>query len=252
MFQIGWWTSWKCHLRGRSCSRSRRCFPRRGCCRPETSIEIGARCLDREVWPCPAPRRQKSVPHADVAGDRPRLVEPVSFPNSPGRGIVLKVHNRLPVRTSNPRTSPLVLLWVFGVPPSRNADPTMTTPSLVTDGVECTPISPVTRSICCPLPNTTPSFKSTMPSLPKDAMRWRSGVERTTGSRSCVEDAFFTPSVQYAHLDRTVDAATGRRARPHARHASTQLAVTARARRPRVSCRRRVHHAVHHEWCASA
>jgi hypothetical protein len=30
----------------------------------------------------------------------------------------------------------LVLLWVFGVPPSRNDDPTMTMPSLVMAGVE--------------------------------------------------------------------------------------------------------------------
>ena len=40
------------------------------------------------------------------------------------------------VRASYARTSPLVLLWVFGVPPSRNDDPTMTTPSLVIAGVE--------------------------------------------------------------------------------------------------------------------
>src|SRR6185503_2583227 len=95
----------------------------------------------------------------------------VSLPNSPGRGIVLNVQSRLPLRTSYPRTSPLVLLCVFGVPPSRNDDPIRTTPSLVTDGVECTPISPVVRSIGWPLPKTAPSFRSTMPSLPKDGIR---------------------------------------------------------------------------------
>ena len=36
----------------------------------------------------------------------------VSLPNSPGRGMVLNVHSSLPVRTSNARTRPLVLLWV--------------------------------------------------------------------------------------------------------------------------------------------
>ncbi len=59
----------------------------------------------------------------------------VSLPNSPGRGMVLNVHRRRPVRTSKPRTSPLVLLCVFGVPPSSIAAPTITTPSFVTAGV---------------------------------------------------------------------------------------------------------------------
>ena len=52
---------------------------------------------------------------AGVAVDRPRVVLPGSLPNSPGRGIVLKVHSSLPLRTSKPRTSPLVLLWVLTV-----------------------------------------------------------------------------------------------------------------------------------------
>ena len=65
----------------------------------------------------------------------------VSLPNSPGRGIVLNVQSSLPVRTSNARTSPLVLLCVVTVMPSLNDDPTMTT-SLTTVGVECRPISP--------------------------------------------------------------------------------------------------------------
>ena len=36
-------------------------------------------------------------------------------------------------------------------------------------GVEWTPISPVSRSICSPLPFTAPSFRSMMPSFPNDA-----------------------------------------------------------------------------------
>src|SRR3954470_8263779 len=49
----------------------------------------------------------------------------VSLPNSPGRGIVLNVHSSFPVRASNARTSPLVLLCVLTVAPSRNDEPTM-------------------------------------------------------------------------------------------------------------------------------
>ena len=85
--------------------------------------------------------------------------------------MVLKVQRRRPERTSKPRTSPLVLLCVFGVPPSSIAAPTITTPSFVMAGVACSPISPASRSICWPLPNTTSSFRSTMPSLPNEGMR---------------------------------------------------------------------------------
>ena len=49
----------------------------------------------------------------------------MSLPNSPGRGIVLNVQSSLPVRTSNARTSPLVLLCVETVAPSRIAEPMM-------------------------------------------------------------------------------------------------------------------------------
>ena len=49
----------------------------------------------------------------------------VSLPNSPGRGIVLNVQSSLPVRASNARTSPLVLLCVVIVMPSFIDDPTM-------------------------------------------------------------------------------------------------------------------------------
>src|SRR6185503_10600518 len=75
----------------------------------------------------------------------------VSLPGSPGRGMVLKVHCSLPVRTSKARTSPLVLLWVVIVMPSFIDDPTMMV-SLTTVGVEWSPISPVSRSIGWPLP----------------------------------------------------------------------------------------------------
>ena len=62
------------------------------------------------------------------------------------------------MRTSNARTSPLVLLCVLTVAPSRNDDPTITT-SFAIAGVACQPISPVSRSICWPAPNTTPSLQ---------------------------------------------------------------------------------------------
>src|SRR5439155_296757 len=91
----------------------------------------------------------------------------VSLPNSPGRGIVLNVQSTLPLFTSKARTRPLVLLWVLTVMPSLNDEPTMTT-SLTTVGVEWRPISPVSRSICCPFPNTAPFFMSTTPPSPKD------------------------------------------------------------------------------------
>ena len=51
----------------------------------------------------------------------------VSLPNSPGFGIVLKVHRSLPVRTSKARARPLVLVWVTTCVPSLNAEPTITT-----------------------------------------------------------------------------------------------------------------------------
>ena len=81
--------------------------------------------------------------------------------------MVLNVQSSLPVRTSNARTRPFVLLWVLTVAPSRIDDPMITT-SLTTAGVECSPISPVSRSIGWPAPNTAPCFRSTMPSLPNE------------------------------------------------------------------------------------
>ena len=64
-----------------------------------------------------------------------------------------------------------MLLCVVIVMPSFIDDPTMIV-SLTTVGVECRPISPVSRSICCPLPYTTPTFMSTTPFLPNDGIGW--------------------------------------------------------------------------------
>ena len=80
--------------------------------------------------------------------------------------MVLNVHSNRPVRASNARTSPFVLLWVLTVAPSRNDEP-MITVSPTMAGVEWTPISPVSRSIGWRLPNTAPAFRSTTPSVPK-------------------------------------------------------------------------------------
>ena len=81
------------------------------------------------------------------------LFSQVSLPNWPGRGMVSKRHSSLPVFTSKARTRPLVLLWVSMVAPSFMEEPTITT-SPATVGVEWTPISPVSRSICWPFPLT--------------------------------------------------------------------------------------------------
>src|SRR5204862_1735405 len=95
----------------------------------------------------------------------------VSLPTSPGLGIVLNVHSVLPVRTSKARANPLLLLCVTTVKPSLNDDPTSTT-SPTTVGVECKPISPVSRLIGCRFPYTTPSLRSTTPLLPNEATGW--------------------------------------------------------------------------------
>src|SRR5205823_2739142 len=166
--QIGWCTIWKCHLRW-PVLRS-------------TQTRLSPNRLLPGLWP---PYR------SDVGSSTGRYTRPassstvicvhtpvlpltahdsfshVSLPNSPGRGIVLNVHSSLPLFTSNARTSPLVLLCVFTVIPSLNEEPTMTT-SLTTVGVECRPISPVSSSICWPLPITAPFFRSTTPPSPND------------------------------------------------------------------------------------
>ncbi len=97
------------------------------------------------------------------------LFSQVSLPNSPGRGMVLKRHSSLPLRTSNARTTPLVLLWVGTVAPSRMEEPTITT-SPVTVGAAWMPISPRSRSICSLFPFTTPTLMSRMPSLAKEGI----------------------------------------------------------------------------------
>ena len=134
---------------------------------PVAAVEVRRRRLDRQVDEAELLVDGDLRPDAGVAVDAHESFSHVSLPNSPGRGIVLNVQSSLPVRTSNARTSPLVLLCVLTVAPSRNDEPTITT-SLAIAGVECTPISPVSRSICWPLPNTTPTFRSTMPSVPNE------------------------------------------------------------------------------------
>src|SRR5690348_7852491 len=79
----------------------------------------------------------------------------VSLPNSPARGIVWKVHRRLPVRTSKPRISAGTFVFDVGDVPFLSAAPTMRT-SLTMIGGDVAPISPgFTRS--------RPSYRSTMP-----------------------------------------------------------------------------------------
>ena len=80
--------------------------------------------------------------------------------------MVLKRQSCLPVRTSKARTTPLVLLCVETVMPSRNDEPMITT-SPTMAGVEWMPISPVSRSICSLTPLTTPVLRSTTPLPPK-------------------------------------------------------------------------------------
>ena len=67
-----------------------------------------------------------------------------STPTSPGRGIVWKTHSRLPVRTSNPRTYPLMLFLLFGLAPVSKAAPMMTT-SLAITGAACSPDGAIGR-----------------------------------------------------------------------------------------------------------
>ena len=99
-------------------------------------------------------------------------------PNSPGVGIVLNRQISLPVRTSKARTMPFVLSRLRRSCLPRNDEPTSTTlPDTV--GVECRPISPVSRSICWPVAVDTPTFRSTMPLVPKTRHRLAGlGVER--------------------------------------------------------------------------
>ena len=80
--------------------------------------------------------------------------------------------------------------------PSFIDEPTMTV-SLTTVGVEWRPISPVSRSIGLPSPNTTPTFRSTTPSLPKDGTGCAGlRVERDQAvARRDVEDAVVAAAV---------------------------------------------------------
>ena len=69
----------------------------------------------------------------------------LSLPNSPGCGMVWKIHNRFPVFTSKPRIYPFAFVRLRGAPPPRWAAPTITT-SLATMGPVFKPISPVIGS----------------------------------------------------------------------------------------------------------
>ena len=116
----------------------------------------------------------------------------VSTPNSPGRGTVLKLHRRRPVRTSNACTSPLVLLCVFGAGASAKVPPTMTT-SRATVGVACSPISPVTRSIDRPSAMIAAALRSTRPSRPKPGTRCPVLASSATTARRVPPVAYSTP-----------------------------------------------------------
>src|SRR5215469_1011779 len=70
----------------------------------------------------------------------------VSNPASPGLGMVWKIHLRLPVRTSYPRTYPLTLVLLVGTPPGLCAAPT-TMVFLPMMGVAWMPISLLSGSI---------------------------------------------------------------------------------------------------------
>ena len=83
--------------------------------------------------------------------------------------MVLNVQSSLPERTSKARTNPFVLLWLRTVIPSLKDEPTRMT-SFATVGVEWRPASPDSRSIGRPAPMIIPTFRSTMPSLPKEVM----------------------------------------------------------------------------------
>ena len=159
---------------GRSSGRCRRGFRRTGCC-PGDGRRRSPTMASR-----PAGTRARASSSTVICVQTPTLpfvahdsFSHVSLPNSPGFGIVLNCHSILPVLTSNARTWPLLLLCVLTVMPSLNAEPTMTT-SFTTVGVECRPISPVSRSICWPLPKTVPFFMSTTPPSPKTGSSRRS------------------------------------------------------------------------------
>src|SRR6516164_8755719 len=198
---MGWCTIWKCHLR---CpvlrSTQTRLSPNRSLPGrwPPYRSDVGS---STGRYTRPASSSTVICDHTPVL---PLVAHDsrsqVSLPNSPGRGIVLNVHSVLPVRTSYAWTSPFVLLWVLTVRPSRNDEPTSTT-SFATVGVEWSPISPVSRLICSPLPTTAPIFMSTIPSLPNVLIGWPVCAFSDTRRYPVVTKSTRSsplPSVQYA------------------------------------------------------
>ena len=93
---------------------------------PVAAVVIGRRCLDRQVHEAELFVDADLRPHSHVAVEGHESFSHVSWPYSPGFGIVLNRQICLPVRTSKARTSPFVLLCVETVAPSRNDDPMMT------------------------------------------------------------------------------------------------------------------------------
>ena len=180
---------------------ARRAFRRRDCCRDggrRSRSDVGD--LNRQVDEPELFVDGDLRPHAGVAVDGPGVVLPrLVCRTRPGRGMVLNRQSCLPVRTSKARTRPFVLLCVATVVPSRNDDPTMTM-SPTTVGVECKPISPVSRSICWPLPLHDTDFQVDDALVAKRAdRRTRLRVERDEPiARRDVQNAFVAlPSVQY-------------------------------------------------------
>ena len=92
-------------------------------------------CVHTPTLPLYGPRFLLPGVVAELAGPRNRVERPQQLAGS----------------RVEARTRPLVLLCVGTVAPSRIAEPMMIT-SLTMAGVEWTPISPVSRSICWSLP----------------------------------------------------------------------------------------------------
>ena len=92
---------------------------------PVAAVEVGRWRLDRQIDEAELFVDGDLRPHADVAVGGPRLVLPRVVAELAGLGIVSNCQSFFPVRTSNARTSPLVLSCVSTVAPSRIADPTM-------------------------------------------------------------------------------------------------------------------------------
>ena len=169
MFQIGWWTSWKCHLRLPVFrSTATRLSANRLLPGPVSAVEVGGRRLDRQVREAELLVDGHLIPDADVAVVRPRVLFPrvvaelagsrngVERPEPLARADVEGLHEALRVVVRPRRVA-------FA---ERGADDARRRCAIA--GVACRPISPVIRSIGWPVPYTAPAFRSTAPSLPND------------------------------------------------------------------------------------